>query len=127
VSADREKKIPRTGSSSSATGQDKRDQEKRDKDPRDKSVSVSNERRSSREDKEPNNNNNVRGHKEREYEGRAVIVAPSQSRDERASGSRGLMTKDKPKESDNRDSARPRRLDRSYGAVSVSIAVQGSS
>lgn len=62
----REKKIPRIGSSSSATGQDKRE-----KDPRDKGIS-SNDRKLSRDEKETNNNNNNNSsrHKEREHESR---------------------------------------------------------
>lgn len=69
LNTDREKKIPRTGSSSSATGQDKRE-----KDPRgDKIVSSSSDRKPSRDDKESSSNNNISGsrHKEREHDTRS--------------------------------------------------------
>jgi len=93
---DREKKIPRTGSNSSATGQDKRE-----KDPRDKNASSS-DRKPSRDEKESNTNiiSSSRSHKDREYESRSssrVVEISISQRDER-SGSRGILEKRDKKE-----------------------------
>jgi THO complex subunit 2 len=110
---DREKKIPRIGSSSSATGQDK---------PRDKNVSSSDRKP---EKESSNNNASSRGHKDREHESRSgssrivEIERPS---------SRGAPEKKDKKEvkEESRDGGRPRRLDRSYGMDQVKKTLERS-